>query len=107
METTVRSVLGGWQTYIGDTPIGPVLPTATDIWKWQRNLQQVRLRDAVVLTDSAGNHSLKVTAADGTITLVRITREQYRALLDAAAASPEPPKMPAKMAAGFYGYPEE
>jgi hypothetical protein len=51
--------------------------------------ERIRLRDVVVLTDSAGNHSLRVGAADGTVTLIAITSEQYRALLDASAGTPQ------------------
>jgi hypothetical protein len=52
------------------------------------NDKPVRLRDAVVLTDSAGQHTLLVKAADGTATMIAISREQYRAVLDATAGTP-------------------
>lgn len=34
--TRIKSVLGGWQTEINGTLVGPIFNKATDLWAWQR-----------------------------------------------------------------------
>ena len=59
IKITVRSVLAGWQTHIGDKPIGPVLLEATAVWNWQATFPlrafyyATRKRKFLEITDGA------------------------------------------------------